>query len=74
MRQRLLFFLGNTYVIPEVDFAPFHFNQFAKISKELVDIISVEKLGFTPVKVKNEFKTIHSMINSTILLLCKTPI
>ena len=66
MRQSLLFFLGNTYIIPEVNFALFHFNQSTKIGEEIVDVVAVEQLGFTSVKVKNEFKTIDLMI-STIL-------
>ena len=72
MRQFLLFFLGNTHVIPEVNFALFHFNQVAKIGEKLVDIIPVEQLGFTSVKIKNEFKTIYLVFSGTITLICNT--
>ena len=72
MRQGLLLLFGNIYVVPEVHFAFLHVDQLAKISKKPIDVISVKQLGFTPVKVKNKFKTIHVAIGSVIGVPYKT--
>ena len=67
VRQSLPLLFGNTYIIPEVNLALFHFNQFAEVCEELVDVTSVKKFGFTPMKIKNEFIAIHSVNCITII-------